>query len=232
MKCRRILWVAVGAAALAGCAGAGADPMPGFASDQSTESYSIGHAVGSQMRESLGEVDRGAFLEGLSDALEERSRLTPDQIAAALASRQERETQAYEAERLAEAEQNQSQGEAFRAAFAADPAVVSLENGLQYKVLVAGDGAIPEPDDRVTVHYRGRFVDGTEFDSSYARQAPEKVPVDRVIPGWSEALTRMPVGSTWEVVIPPSLAYGEAGAGGFIGPNSTLVFELELIGIG
>jgi FKBP-type peptidyl-prolyl cis-trans isomerase FklB len=110
--------------------------------------------------------------------------------------------------------------------------VVGLDNGLQYKVLVAGDGEIPEPGDQVTVHYRGRFVDGTEFDSSYDRQAPESFPVDRVIPGWSEALTRMPVGSTWEVVVPPSLAYGETGAADLIGPNATLVFELELIGIG
>lgn len=106
-----------------------------------------------------------------------------------------------------------------------------LPSGLQYKVLKEGTGASPGPTDRVKAHYRGKLIDGTVFDSSFERNEPLVTPVNQVIPGWSEALQHMKVGSRWELVIPSDLAYGEAGAGGVIPPHSTLVFEVELLGI-
>ena len=104
-------------------------------------------------------------------------------------------------------------------------------DGLQYRILRTGDGAMPAADDRVVVHYRGRLLDGTEFDSSYGRGEPAEFMLDAVIPGWQAALRKMPVGSHWEVWIPAVLAYGEQGAGGTIGPNQALHFDIELIEI-
>jgi FKBP-type peptidyl-prolyl cis-trans isomerase FkpA len=107
--------------------------------------------------------------------------------------------------------------------------VVTTASGLQYEVLASGSGAQPGPTDTVTVHYRGTLVDGTEFDSSHKRGQPSQFPVNRVIPGWTEALQLMKEGDKWKLTIPPNLAYGERGAGALIPPNSTLVFEVELI---
>lgn len=232
MKSRATLWAAAGAMALAGCAAASGDSELALESAEARESYSLGHVIGSQMRENVGGVDEEAFLEGLGDAFGDTSRLSSEEIAMSLASLERKKTEADEAERAAAAEKNRADGDAFRASFAEQPEVVTLDNGLQYEVVVAGDGEVPAPDDVVTVHYRGSFVDDTEFDSSYAHDAPAKFQVGGAIEGWSEALTRMPVGSTWKVVVPPELAYGESGAGDVIGPQSTLVFEIELLGIG
>ena len=106
-----------------------------------------------------------------------------------------------------------------------------MPDGLQYRILRAGDGPKPSADDQVVVHYRGRLLDGTEFDSSYRRGEPAEFVVGGVIPGWQAALMAMPTGSRWEVWIPAALAYGERGAGGAIGPNQALYFEIELIAI-
>ena len=107
--------------------------------------------------------------------------------------------------------------------------VETLASGLQYKVLQSGAGDTPQNDSTVTIHYRGTLVDGREIDSSYSRNEPVTIQVDQVIPGWTEALTRMPVGSKWQLVLPPELAYGDMGAGDFVEPGSTVVFEMELI---
>jgi FKBP-type peptidyl-prolyl cis-trans isomerase FklB len=125
---------------------------------------------------------------------------------------------------------NLTQGKAFLAENAKREGVKELPSGLQYQVLAEGKGASPKSTDTVTVHYRGTLVDGTEFDSSYARNKPATFRVEGVIPGWTEALQLMQEGARWKVFIPPMLAYGERGAGR-IGPNSTLVFEVELISI-
>ena len=106
-----------------------------------------------------------------------------------------------------------------------------MPNGLQYRIVRGGEGPAPSAEDQVVVHYRGRLLDGTEFDSSYRRGEPAEFPVGGVIPGWQAVLREMPVGSRWEVWIPAELAYGERGAGGAIGPNQTLHFEIELIEI-
>ena len=123
------------------------------------------------------------------------------------------------------------EGEAFLAANKTKDGVVTTASGLQYKILTAGTGAKPTKDDTVVCNYRGTFLDGKEFDSSYKRGQPAEFPVGHVIPGWTEALQMMPVGSKWQLVIPAELAYGSRGAGGTIGPNQTLVFEVELISI-
>ncbi len=109
--------------------------------------------------------------------------------------------------------------------------VVTLASGLQYKILKAGDGAKPTADDTIVCHYRGTLIDGTEFDSSYKRGQAAAFPLSKVIKGWTEVFQLMPVGSKWQLFIPPHLAYGERGSRGKIGPNSTLIFEVELISI-
>ncbi|MBP7074860.1 MAG: FKBP-type peptidyl-prolyl cis-trans isomerase [Rhabdochlamydiaceae bacterium] len=128
-------------------------------------------------------------------------------------------------------EQNRQEGETYLESNKAQEGVVTLKSGLQYKVLAAGTGPKPTPADVVSVHYRGSFINGTIFDSSYERGKPQVFPLNRVIPGWSEALQHMHVGDKWQIVVPHYLAYGEAGFGNEIGPNTTLVFEMELLGI-
>jgi FKBP-type peptidyl-prolyl cis-trans isomerase len=223
---------AIATLGLGGCSAVAGNSTLNLESSEARESYSLGQMLGSQLKAGIGDVDPEVFAAGIADALSDQSRLDTQEIAAALEGRQARETEAARAEVAALAEKNLAEGEAFRAAFAEDADVVTLATGVQYKVLEAGDGEIPSPGSVVKVHYRGTFVDGTEFDSSYGQPEPVEIPLDRVIPGWSEALTHMPVGSTWKIVIPPSLAYGEAGAAGFIEPNATLVFEVELKEIG
>ncbi len=132
-------------------------------------------------------------------------------------------------QRLLEA--NKAAGEQFLAENAKRPGVVTLPSGLQYEVLQEGDGPSPTEDDEVTVHYHGTLIDGTVFDSSVERGEPATFPVSGVIPGWVEALQLMKVGSKWKLYIPAELAYGERGAGGAIGPNEVLIFEVELLGI-
>lgn len=126
---------------------------------------------------------------------------------------------------------NELAGEAFLSANKNKPGVVTLPDGLQYKVIVDGSGPQPTENDVVTVNYAGRLINGTEFDSSYKRGQPASFPVNAVIPGWIEALKLMKVGSTWELYIPATLAYGEQGVPPVIGPNETLIFKVELLGI-
>lgn len=132
---------------------------------------------------------------------------------------------------LTPAQQNKSQGDSFLAANKSKPGVVTLTDGLQYKILKEGNGAKPKATDQVKVHYAGRLINGTEFDSSYKRGEPISFALNQVIPGWTEALQLMPVGSAWEIYIPSQLAYGERGAPPVIGPNQALIFKVELLGI-
>lgn len=128
-------------------------------------------------------------------------------------------------------EKNKSQGEVFLAANKNKAGVITLADGLQYKIIVDGKGEKPKLNDTVTVHYSGTLIDGKEFDSSYKRREPTSFPVNAVIPGWTEALQLMKVGSTWELYIPSELAYGARGASPVIGPNQVLIFKVELLGI-
>lgn len=128
-------------------------------------------------------------------------------------------------------DKNKSSGEDFLAANKKKPGVITLPDGLQYKVIKEGSGSLPTLNDLVTVNYAGRLIDGTEFDSSYQRGQPATFPVGGVIPGWVEALQLMKVGSVWELYIPAALAYGDTGAPPSIGPNQTLIFKVELLDI-
>jgi FKBP-type peptidyl-prolyl cis-trans isomerase FklB len=129
------------------------------------------------------------------------------------------------------ADKNQKEGEVFLAENKKKKGVVTLPSGLQYRVITAGTGKIPKVTDTVTTHYRGTLIDGTEFDSSYKRGEPASFPVNGVVKGWTEALQLMKVGSKWQLFIPSNLAYGPQGAGQVIGPNATLIFEIELLSI-
>ncbi|MBZ5567250.1 MAG: FKBP-type peptidyl-prolyl cis-trans isomerase [Acidobacteriia bacterium] len=195
-------------------------------------SYALGMDLGNQLH-SLGiELDPAIFSRGLSDALSGgKTLLTQEDVRAAIS-----ELQAEMKRKQAEARSKAAQdGKQTGAAFLADnkkkEGVVTLPSGLQYKILKEGTGKKPALDDTVVCQYRGTLVDGTEFDSSYKRGQPATFPVKGVIKGWTEALQLMPVGSKWQLFIPPELAYGETGAGGTIGPNATLIFEVELVSI-
>jgi len=232
MRNRWITVTAVGGLVLAAFWQAGASGPEGFEDSLVRESYGMGALIGGQLRGDISDVDPAAFLDGLGDALKGRElALAPEEIAEAVSDYEARRVAAYEESIRELASENARAGEAFRTAFAEEDGVTTLESGLQFKVLSAGEGDVPEANATVRVHYRGSLIDGTEFDSSYGLAEPAKFPLARVIPGFTEALSQMPVGSKWKVVLPPELAYGERGMGERIEPNATLIFELELIEI-
>lgn len=197
--------------------------------EKQKDSYALGMNVGRDLSRQPIDIDVTPFLQGMRDALEKRkSQLTDDEIKAALAQLQSQATTKAEAENKILGEANLKQGEEFLAGNKTKPGVVALPSGLQYKVITAGTGPKPTAADTVVCDYRGTLINGKEFDSSYKRGQPASFPVGGVIKGWTEALQMMPVGSKWELFIPPDLAYGTRGAGPDIGPNSTLIFEVEL----
>jgi FKBP-type peptidyl-prolyl cis-trans isomerase FklB len=196
-------------------------------------SYAIGMNIGKNLKRDSVEVDPAVLLRGLKDALAgNKLLLTDDEAKAALTALQAEVRAKEEAKAKAAALENKKAGEAFLAANKTKEGVVALPSGLQYKIITEGTGPKPTAEDTVLCHYRGTLVDNTEFDSSYKRKEPLKIPVGGVIKGWTEAIQLMPVGSKWQLFIPSDLAYGERGAPGSpIGPNSTLIFEVELISI-
>jgi FKBP-type peptidyl-prolyl cis-trans isomerase FklB len=193
-------------------------------------SYSIGVVTGRSFVKQEIDVDTAALMAGVRDAMSgQPPRLTDEQMDAELKALRESMMAKQEAKLKAMADKNKADGEAFLAKNAKEPGVVVRESGLQYKVLKEGAGPLPKADGIVSVHYRGTLLDGSEFDSSYERGEPLLLPVNGVIPGWTEALTLMKEGSKWQLFIPSQLAYGEEGAPPVIGPNATLLFEIELI---
>lgn len=203
--------------------------MSSFDSVESQASYGIGLQVGQQLKESgLQDLQPEALLAGLTDSLQGN---TP-QVAVEAVHRALREI--HERADVIRREQQKEQaatGEAFLADNASKEGVSVTESGLQFKVLKKGDGPIPAQKDQVRVHYTGRLIDGTVFDSSVERGQPAEFPVNGVIAGWVEALSMMPVGSKWQLYIPYNLAYGERGAGASIPPFSALIFDVELLAI-
>lgn len=200
-------------------------------------SYSIGQDIAHRLKQQQLEVNPVALAQGLQDALGGQSALTPDQMQGVLMALQQKmmeKQQAAQAEQqkamAASADKNQKEGAAYLAENKKKKGVTTLPSGLQYEVITAGKGKKPKATDQVTVHYRGTLIDGTEFDSSIGGQ-PATFPVNGVIQGWVEALQLMPEGSKWRLVLPSDLAYGAQGAGGKIGPNAVLVFEVELISV-
>ncbi len=213
-------------------AGDSADAEVALETSKQRLSYGVALGLGRNMANDGMTVDVDAFAAGLHDAMTDApQRLTDEEIQAEMIAFQERLTQEQQANTQALAEANAAAGAAFLLENGTREGVMTTESGLQYEVVEAGDGATPGADDSVEVHYRGTLIDGTEFDSSYARGETVTFGVTQVIPGWTEALQLMQVGSKYKLYIPSDLAYGPGGAGARIGPNATLIFDVELVAI-
>jgi FKBP-type peptidyl-prolyl cis-trans isomerase FklB len=195
-------------------------------------SYIIGMDLGKNFQKQEIEIDADIMTQGIKDGISGRKPLLSEQeVRETLAGFQTEMTAKQMGLAKKKGEKNKKEGEAFLAENQKKEGVKTLPSGLQYKVIKAGTGNSPKLTDEVTAHYRGTLIDGTEFDNSYRRGKPETLPVNGVIPGWTEALQLMQVGAKWQLFIPSNLAYGERGAGREIGPNAALIFEIELISI-
>ena len=258
MKLTRTLTLTVAAAScalvLAACsppdktaAGADAAAKPdaagkiaGLETEKDQVSYVIGMDIGKSLKPMKDEIDLATLRRAIDDVINDKKLLVNDAqmatvmqtFAEKMQAKQQEEATKKQAEMEAQGKKNVQLEAAFLAANAKKAGVVTTASGLQYQVITAGAGAKPKATDRVTVHYAGTLLDGTEFDSSYKRGEPAQFVLDSVVPGWSEAVQLMPKGSKYKLWIPAKLGYGEAGTpGGPIPPNSTLVFDLELLDI-
>jgi FKBP-type peptidyl-prolyl cis-trans isomerase len=208
-------------------------PVTALTTSKQKASYAIGMNWGTGLHRQAIDVDTAALLQGMKDGLAGgKTLLTEDEARAALMQLQKEMQEKQQAKAAAEGDANKKEGEAFLAANKGKEGVVTLPSGLQYKILTPGTGPKPTATDSVVCNYKGTLINGTEFDSSYKRGEPATFPVTGVIKGWTEALQLMPVGSKWQLFIPSDLAYGARGTpGGPIGPNATLIFEVELMSI-
>jgi FKBP-type peptidyl-prolyl cis-trans isomerase FklB len=208
-----------------------------FKNDQEKIGYAIGLNIGNNWKQQELDVDYEMLLRGIKDAKAGGATLITEAESRDTLNKLSQEIRARFAEKQRRiSEQNKTNGEAFLAANKTKPGVISLPNGLQYKVLAEGKGDSPKPEDTVEVNYRGSLIDGTEFDSNAKTEKPYTTPANRVIRGWTEALTRMKPGAKWQLFIPSDLAYaerggppGERGSPPKIGPNATLLFDVELL---
>ncbi len=196
-------------------------------------SYAIGMNMATNLKTNAIDIDVDALVQGIRDSLAGKKTILTEDEAREMIMALQKDIQAKMREKAqAQADKNKKEGEEFLAKNKEREGVKTLPDGLQYKIITEGKGKSPLATDMVTVNYRGTLIDGTEFDSSYKRGQPATFPVSGVIKGWTEALQLMKEGSKWQLFIPSSLAYGERGAGGTIGPDSTLIFEVELIKVG
>jgi len=195
-------------------------------------SYSIGINIGKNLKRQSVEVNPDVLLQGIKDVLSGGKTLMTEQEVNETMMNFQKDIMAKQQAHMKElAEKNKKEGEAFLVENKKKEGVITLPSGLQYKVIKEGEGKTPTANDMVTVHYRGTLIDGKEFDSSYTRGQPATFPAKGVIPGFSEALQLMKVGSKWQLFIPSNLAYGERAPGDDIGPNATLIFDIELLSI-
>lgn len=195
-------------------------------------SYAIGMNIGTNLKRQSEVIDAAVVERGMKDALAgDKTLMTEDEAKAALVALQASMRKKQEEQVQQMAETNKKEGDAFLAENKTKAGVVTLPSGLQYKILTEGTGPKPAANDSVICNYKGTLLDGTEFDSSAKHGGPATFPVSGVIKGWTEALQLMPVGSKWQLFVPSDLAYGQRGAGGGIAPNSTLIFEVELVSI-
>jgi FKBP-type peptidyl-prolyl cis-trans isomerase FklB len=211
--------------------------------DKQKQSYAIGQSIGQGVQKNFQrdgiDVDPAILARAIRDALtnakpamtDEESKATLDALKTQIMAKREATAKAAQAEAQVQGDANKKAGDAFLADNKTKDGVVTLPSGLQYKVITAGTGPKPAATDTVVCNYRGTLIDGKEFDASVKHGGPASFPVNGVIKGWTEALQLMPVGSKWQLFIPPNLAYGPQGAGADIGPNSTLVFDVELLSI-
>ncbi len=208
-----------------------AQDKPDLTNPTQKASYAIGVNMGTGLK-SLGvDIDAKALAAGISDSIAGKPAMTEAEVHETLLKFQQEATLKVQAKQKVEGEANVKAGEAFLAENAKKDGVKTTESGLQYKVIKAGTGPMPKKTDTVKVNYRGTLIDGTVFDSSYDRGEPVTFGVGDVIPGWTEALQMMKVGSKWQLFIPAKLAYGEHSPSPKIGPNSTLIFDVELLDI-
>ena len=229
---RMILRLIAAALFLLMAGAAGAQDAPTLKDQKEKISYIIGMDIGTNFKRQSIDIDPDILGRGIRDGLSGAKPLLSEQEAKEVLAVFEKVMVAKQEEvRKALGEKNKKEGEAFLAENKVKQGVTTTPSGLQYKVIKPGTGKKPKASDTVTVNYRGTLIGGTEFDSSYRRGKPATFPVNGVIPGWTEALQLMEEGAKMELVIPSRLAYGEQGAGQAIGPNATLVFEVELISI-
>jgi FKBP-type peptidyl-prolyl cis-trans isomerase len=227
----RFRWLAVvGVVFLAGAAWA--EETAVLKTQKDKLSYGIGMNIGKSLKKDAIDVDTDLLVKGLRDSLSgDNTLLSEEEYRATLTALQKEVMEKQMEASKALAEKNKKEGEAFLAENGKKEGVVTLPSGLQYKVVKSGTGKTPKTGDTVETHYRGTLIDGTEFDSSYKRGQTATFPVTGVIPGWTEALQKMREGDKWQLFVPSNLAYGERGAGREIGPNATLIFEVELIAV-
>lgn len=206
--------------------------IPGLPTQKDRLSYAIGMNIGAGMHKDNLDIDPDVLLRGLKDGMSGGKTLMTDEQARDEITQLRTQMMAkMQAKQQQESEENKKQGDAFLAANKTKPGVVALPSGLQYKILTAGTGPKPTATDSVKCNYKGTLINGTEFDASEKHGGPATFPVNGVIKGWTEALQLMPVGSKWELYVPADLAYGARGAPPDIGPNATLIFQVELLSI-
>jgi len=196
-------------------------------------SYALGARTAQDLKSIELALDYNEFVQGLKDAMAPKAalRLNKEAIDKALLSFRDEQAKAYEAKMQTIAANNLKIAQDFLGKNKVKAEVKSTDSGLQYKVITKGSGPTPTPEQFVKINYRGKLIDGSEFDSSYSRKEPTVFQLKNLIPGWVEALQLMPVGSKWELFVPPSLGYGVEGVEPVIAPNSLLIFEIELLEI-
>ncbi|WP_299260782.1 FKBP-type peptidyl-prolyl cis-trans isomerase [uncultured Kushneria sp.] len=205
-----------------------------FKSDQARLAYAVGVTLARNLHEDMKDLDVDNFTSGIKDVYDGNDiRLSDQQIGNALQQYQQQMVAEQQKQMQQEADKNDQAGKQFLEENAGKDGVETTDSGLQYRVMEEGDDSATQPgdEDQVRVNYEGRTIDGNVFDSSYERGEPVTFQVDQVIPGWQEALKMMHPGDKWEIYVPSDLAYGEAGTGP-IGPNQTLIFKVELLGVG
>jgi FKBP-type peptidyl-prolyl cis-trans isomerase FklB len=204
------------------------EPATGLKTDKQKFSYTVGFQLGQNLKRQNLDLDSKIVAEGIQHALTGATpKMSQEEMHASIQAYQKKEQEKV----AALAKKNLDASHAFLEANKKKPGVVTLPDGLQYKVITEGKGKKPKATDTVVANYRGTLINGNEFDSSYKRNKPATFPVEGVIKGWQEVLPLMKEGSKWQVYIPPELAYGEHGAGNAIGPNEALIFDIELISI-
>ena len=210
----------------------GSQNAPALATQKDKVSYAIGMNIGTTLHRQSVDVDPKVLQQGLQDALAGNKTLLSEEEARATLTQLQGEMRQKQQEKMQQAgATNKKEGDAFLATNKTKDGVVTLPSGLEYKILTPGTGPKPTAADSVVCNYKGTLIDGKEFDSSYKRGQAATFPVAGVIKGWTEALQLMPVGSKWQLFVPAELAYGEQGSGPDIGPNATLIFEVELLSI-
>ena len=208
-----------------------AEDKPDLKDPKQRASYAIGVDIGTSLKKQDLDLDPKTLANGIVESFNGKTSLTEEEVKAALNDFRSSMTQKMESKAKVAGEKNKKAGDDFLVANAKKDGVKSTKSGLQYRVIKSGAGKTPKSSDTVKVHYHGTLIDGTVFDSSVERNDPATFPVDGVIPGWTEALQLMKEGDKWQIVLPSNIAYGERGAGGKIGPNSVLVFDVELLAV-